>query len=149
MPSLSEVIGTFNPIYSLDQAPTGAVLSYHYSLYRHDPYPVIILLRDEGPYLFGINMHYVSFPTVTSLFRQYGDNMNYEQVKNDPRIQSAFRRYKKAAISQPRVRKLSEVIKRMSIPRIYPEHEIERARQDFRQQGESESQPVSEEEPQG
>lgn len=137
MPSLQELIGNLQPVSGTDGLSSGTVVSFNYTLHRHDPYPIILLLADEGAYLFGINLHYVTFPAAQMLFRMFQNIVRYQDLNNRPNIRHAFRRYKKTGILYPRTQELSDILRRMAIPRIYPEHEIRRAREDFRQQAEA------------
>lgn len=139
--SLRELLGDLRPLTSLRGLIPGVVASFHYPLFKHDPYPVVLVLEDQGPYLFGLNLHYLSFPAIRDLFRRLGPVPNYQQIKNMSNITPAFRKYKKTAISQPRVQSLAETLHKMLVVRKYPEHEIHGAVEDVRRQRQAESPP--------
>ena len=142
MNSLNELLRELRPAVPAQALVPGNVVSFHYSLFRHDPYPVTLILEDQGPYLFGINLHYLSFPLVQQIFQRYGQAPTYEAVRNMGNIDHAFRRYKKAAITQPRAERLTQILQKMLMVRRYPEHEIQNAVEDVRQQREGQVPPA-------
>jgi len=128
MPSLQDLLEGMQPLPTAQGVMPGNVLSFHYSLYRHDPYPVVLILEDQGVYLFGINLHYLTFPQIQAVFKQFANFVSYEALKNFPNITQAFRKYKKTGITHPRVKSLESIIQRMKVPRLYPEDEVQHIR---------------------
>lgn len=96
----------FQPSQQFQTALTqGTLINFRYSFYMNDPGPLVILTKViPGNYVKGINLHYLTYPYVTSLLsRSVGNpSFSYQNIKNDNYIVSAFRTYKWNGISQIR-----------------------------------------------
>lgn len=81
----------------------GTLINFKYSFYINDPAPLVILTRVvPGAFIKGVNLHYLTYPYVSSLLsRSIGNpSFSYQNIRNDNYITSAFRTYKWNGISQ-------------------------------------------------
>ena len=90
VPDLVQNIFTINS----NNVVAGEVISFNYSFFKHDPYPVIIStgLTNDGR-IGGLNLHYLTFPVFRALLNRWGGNrsFNYTVIKNQFYIKKAFR----------------------------------------------------------
>ena len=125
MPGLFE---DFNPIQrvgtnqygpSVGSSLQGSLISFHYpKSYAihpniiHDPYPMIIVAAppnqkkwkvDLSKYVFGVNLHYLTFPYIKRLLTTYaGKSFSYYHIRNDRYLSSAYRMYVRVGLQQPK-----------------------------------------------
>lgn len=123
IPNLVEPIGPANS----GSIVNGQVLSFHYSHFDHDPYPVII---STGPMthgrIGGLNLHYLTFPVFRALLNSWGGNpaFNYFIIKNQIVIKNAFRSYKIAGINNIKKVHYKAILEVMSINRNFSPQEM-------------------------
>lgn len=127
--SLNQIVREMRELESLGGVSVGSVLSFQYIFFNRDPYPMVLMLQDLGDSIFGINLKYLTLPTIQKLFNQLKDGSSYEEIKNSDRIRLAFRKYLKTGITNPRMAPLESILKMMVVSRTYLRDEVEAAQQ--------------------
>ena len=123
--------------------------SYLYHKPGHDPAPLVLITDDTFPsegakagmYVRGINLHYLTFPTIKKLmFPGAGKSIcenpqfTYQYIKGNEYIVSAFRQYKKSGIQSLKKLNCEFIVNAMSISRSFDPNEIEAIRKSVREQ---------------
>lgn len=122
----------------------GSLVAFHYPTSHaqrpnpiHDPYPMVII-TDIWPHMMrGVNLHYLTFPYIKTILTNSCNNMNYNyqgNIKSDAYIANAFRSYFRLGMRN--VRKLDGefLVRILSAVRSFSESEIERVKQEIRNQ---------------
>ena len=63
----------------------GEVVNFHYRMFKHDPFPVIITTGFmSNNRVSGLNLHYLTYPVYRALLYNYAGNkaFNYFIIKN-------------------------------------------------------------------
>ena len=123
IPNLVEHIGPANNGSVL----SGTVISFFYSFFDHDPYPIIITTGSmPNERIGGLNLHYLTFPVFRALLNNWAGNsaFNYLIVKNQPIIKNAFRSYKINGIKNAKKVNYQAILEVMSINRNYSPQEM-------------------------
>lgn len=125
--------------------------SYLYHKPGHDPAP-LVLITDEnfperadhpkrGMYIRGINLHYLTFPTIKKLMYPgqgksvcESPQVTYQYIQGNEYIVSAFRQYKKSGIQSLKKLDCNFIVNAMSISRSFDPNEIEAIRKSVREQ---------------
>lgn len=120
----------------------GSLISFFYQFHKpgHDPQP-LVLVTDIGNYLRGLNLHYLTFPTIKKLlFPAQGKPvcdsplMTYQYIKNDTYITSAFRQYKRNGIQNLKKLDCGFIVNALAMSRSFDPYEIEAIRKSVREQ---------------
>lgn len=138
----------------------GSLITFNYSLRKpgHDSFPLVLVtdtdypLRDpiakpgyrpsykKGEFIRGINLHYLTFPTIKKLIFPNNQsvcenaNFTYQYIKSNNYIVSAFRQYRKVGIRNLKKLDCQFVAKAMAISRSFDPNEIEAIRKSVREQ---------------
>lgn len=115
----------------------GSLISFNYSFWAHDPYPMVIVSDIiQGNKIRGINLHYLTFNYVNSLLRTVSGNpaFSYSFIKNDTYITSAFRSYKWQGIKNIKKLDSNFILSIMGMVRSFDINEIEAIRKSIQQQ---------------
>ncbi len=124
----------------------GALVSFSYQWWKHDPYPLLILTDIfQGNMLRGINLHYLTFPYIRNLLKMGGNNpaFSYANIKGDKYITNAFRSYKWNAIRQVRVMDVSFLLTIMGMVRSFDPSQIMAIRKIVQDQLRRETNPAA------
>lgn len=102
----------------------------------HDPKPMVIVSRVTPRYLFGVNLHYLTFPYIKRLLANYaGKNFIYQyHVKPDVYMALAFRRYTRQGIQQIRTLDTDWLITLLQSVRSFDAGELEKIRSNIEKQ---------------
>jgi len=80
----------------------GSLVSFNYMFHKagHDPNPNVMVTAADSFYVWGINVHYLTFPYIRNLLQKNCNNImfGYPNIKSDKFVTSAFRQYKKNGI---------------------------------------------------
>lgn len=110
----------------------GSLISFNYGLWIHDPYP-LILVTDimPGNKIRGLNLHYLTFPSIKQLLRTGGNNPNfsYQNVKANKYITSAFRSYKWQGIRQVKMMDVNFLLTVMATVRSFDPNQVKAIRE--------------------
>ena len=123
------------PLQQMTQADgsRGRVISFMYSWYKHDPYPVIITtgLLSNGR-IGGLNIRYLPFPVFRTLLNVWAGNPGFSYqavVKQAPLLRRAFRTYKIQGIRNAKAIDWKAMLSVLSIIRSYSPEEMEAIKQ--------------------
>jgi hypothetical protein len=66
----------------------------------HDANPNVMVTNVDSFYVWGVNVHYLTFPYIRNLLQKNCNNImfGYPSIKSDKFVTSAFRQYKKNGI---------------------------------------------------
>jgi hypothetical protein len=138
----------------------GSLITFNYGLRKpgHDSFPLVLVtdvdypIKDpvakpgyrpgykKGDFIRGINLHYLTFPTIKKLIFPNNQsicenaNFTYQYIKSNNYIVSAFRQYRKVGIKNLKKLDCQFVAKAMSISRSFDPNEIEAIRKSVREQ---------------
>lgn len=87
----------FNPIDSTKSIiAKGTLVSFQYSQWKNDPNPLVILTNySPGIKIKGINLHYLTYPSIMNLVNISKENpmFSYKDIAQNNILKSAFRSY--------------------------------------------------------
>ena len=138
----------------------GSLITFNYSLRKpgHDSFPLVLVTdvdypsKDpiakpgyrpsykKGEFIRGINLHYLTFPTIKKLIFPNNQSIcenagfTYQYIKSNNYIVSAFRQYRKVGIRNLKKLDCQFVAKAMAISRSFDPNEIEAIRRSVREQ---------------
>jgi hypothetical protein len=121
----------------------GSLITFSYLYYKpgHDPIPLVLVTDIWDKYIRGINLHYLTFPVIKKLmFPGTGKSIcesqqfNYQYIKGNDYIVSAFRQYKRNGMASIKKLNCEFVVNAMGITRSFDPNEIEAIRRSVREQ---------------
>lgn len=118
----------------------GSVIAFHYTgqtTYRiNDPYPLVIVSDIFDDMVRGVNLHYLTLPTVRQIIASYGNNrqFSYAFIKGEAYIVRAFRSYKRAGITNLKMLDVAFLQNVLKVVRALNPGEIETMRAQIQQQ---------------
>lgn len=113
----------------------GALVMFQYSFWVHDPVPLVVVTDFmPGKRVRGVNLHYLTFPYVRNLLTRVSTSFSYQTIKGDAYINSSFRTYKWAGISQVKIFNSKFVLQMMTVARTFDPYQIRAIRQSVEQQ---------------
>lgn len=114
--------------------------TYLYAKPGHDQTPLVLLtapLPYKGIYFRGINLNYLTFPTIKGLLQQFAENpsFSYQQnLRGMGYITSAFRQYKRQGVSGIQKLNSAFLLNTLACARSVDPNEIEAIRRTVRDQ---------------
>jgi hypothetical protein len=87
-------------------ARTGALVSFNYTFWRNDPYPLIIIIENNPgkDKISGVNLHYLTFRDIRDLIGRAGKmGFSYRSVSESRPFRDAYRSYKRSGVRQMKV----------------------------------------------
>lgn len=129
---------TVNPIIA-----RGSLIVFKYMFHKpgHDPMPLVLVTDVWDKYIRGINLHYLTFPTIKKLMFPVpgksiceSQQMSYQYIKGNEYIVSAFRQYKKNGIESVKKLNCEFIMKALAMSRSFDPNEIEAIRLSVREQ---------------
>lgn len=128
----------------------GGVLIFNYSYWKHDPYP-LIMISDYvlGIRIRGINLHYLTYPVISTILSQNCDNkaFSYSNISQNNYIKSAFRTYKWSGVRQIKKLDCKILLKMISGVRSLDPTQVQTIRQSIEDQLQRTTNPNLENEP--
>jgi hypothetical protein len=118
-------------------AVRGSLVSFNYTFWRHDPYPLIIVVENNpaSDKISGINLHRLTFPSIRDLIARTGKmGFSYKSVSDDENFKAAYRSYKRAGIRQMKVLDSKFLLSVMSAVRSYDPAEVQIIRRQVQEQ---------------
>ena len=121
----------------------GSLVSFNYIFHKpgHDPNPVVLITDIWPNYIRGINLNYLTFPTIKNLvfpspIQTVCDNpvFTYQYIKGNDYITSAFRQYKRNGVQRLRKLDCAFIVKALGLTRSFDPNEIEAIRRSVREQ---------------
>ena len=138
-------VGNNKPVTTNDIVTKGSLISFSYSMWKHDPFPLIIVSDiTSGLRLRGVNIHYLTFPYIKNLLRTGTTNpsFSYGNIKADPYIVNAFRSYKWQGIRQIKKLDSAFLLTVMATVRSFDPSQVASIRQAVQQQIQREVNPL-------
>jgi len=115
----------------------GALMTFAYSFWKHDPYPLIIVTKvNQGRMVKGVNLHYLQFPYIKNLLNAQCDNpgFSFQSIKGQDYLVDAFRSYKWGGIRQVKMLDCKFLLTVMGMVRSFDPAEIEIIRRQVQEQ---------------
>lgn len=121
----------------------GSLVTFNYVFHKpgHDPNPVVLITDIWPNYIRGINLNYLTFPTIKKMVfpapnQTACDNPNftYQLIKGDQYIVSAFRQYKRNGVQRLKKLDCAFIVKALGLTRSFDPNEIEAIRRSVREQ---------------
>ena len=142
-----------NPINPVIGRGSLCTFNYLFAKPGHDPVPLVLITDPnyKDIYCRGINLHYLTFPTIKKLMfpapgQSICDNpqFTYQYIKGNEYIVSAFRQYKKKGIQSLKKLNCEFIVNAMSLSRSFDPNEIEAIRKSVREQIRRMANPIAE-----
>lgn len=149
---MAKLFTGFNPFETLASnqhgyvgqgASRGDLITFHYPRSYakkpniiHDPYPLVILTDVWTTAIRGVNLHYLTFPYIRHILEPNCGNsgFSYSNIRADKYIASAFRMYYRQGVLKPKKLDCSWLMQLLGAVRRWSPDEIDRVRQDVRNQ---------------
>jgi len=91
-------------------AVTGSIVRFSYAFAKEDRNPVVLLVKNQGPYIEGLNLHYIRAQPLMQLISPTGKNacgnimFNWQtDIKPNDFIKGAYRKYKKIGVNNMQI----------------------------------------------
>lgn len=118
-------------------ARTGSLVSFNYTFWRNDPYPLLIVI-DNSPgknKISGVNLHYLTFRDIKNLISKAGSmGFSYRSVADSKPFKDAYRSYKKAGVRQMKMLDPSYLLGVMGMARSYDPADAQIIRREIQEQ---------------
>lgn len=136
----------FNPVMMPNIVQKGSLIVFRYigqtGRMIHDPYPMVIVSDIFTDKIRGVNLHYLTLPTIKEIIRTYGNKQfSYAYIKNSSYIVGAFRSYKRLGISQLKMLDVNFVQKVLEVARATYPGEVDQIRDQIHQLIQEANQP--------
>lgn len=120
----------------------GSLVIFRYQLAKpgHDQNPLVLITDVKPNYIRGVNLHYLTFPTIKLMLQKKGMNacnnpfFSYSNIKQNKYIVSAFRQYKRIGIRQLKMMNCEYILNAMGTVRAIDPQELEAIRSDIQGQ---------------
>jgi hypothetical protein len=121
----------------------GSLITFNYLYHKpgHDPAPLVLVTDVWNKYVRGVNLHYLTFPTIKKLvFPAPGQSIcespqfTYQYIKGNEYIVSAFRQYKREGIQQLKKLNCEFIVTALAVSRSFDPNEIEAIHKSVREQ---------------
>lgn len=124
----------------------GSLISCEYSLWKHDPRPLILVTDVYANRIRGVNLHYLTFNYMKSLLKYYcgKDFMSYSFIKHDAYIINAFRTYKKSGLRKIQALDCDVILSQIGIRRSFNPQEIGEIRRQIKELLQQQMNPTAE-----
>lgn len=110
----------------------GDLISFNYMFHKagHDPNPNVMVTGTTLYYVWGVNIHYLTFPYIRNLLQRNCKNtlFGYQNIKSDNYVTSAFRQYKKNGIRSLKKLECDFVLNLLGSARALTPNEVEAIR---------------------
>lgn len=116
---------------------TGSLVSFGYTFWRNDPYPLIIVIDNRlgGNTISGINLHYLTFRDIKEVVSRAGKmGFSYRSVSDSRPFRDAYRSYKRVGVRQMRALEPSYLLGVMGAVRSYDPAEVQIIRRQVQEQ---------------
>lgn len=116
----------------------GSLVSFNYVFWRNDAYPLVVVSDNAlaNGKLWGVNLHYLTFPYIRRLMGISRNNpaFSYTSISGDMYMKKAFRSYKWQGIRQLKVLDPKFLMDVMSAVRSYDPAEVQIIRRQVQEQ---------------
>lgn len=116
----------------------GSLVSFNYAFWKNDAYPLVVVSenkRDAGK-LWGVNIHYLTFPYIRRLLEISSGNpsFSYASISNDGYLARSYRSYKWSGIRQIRKLDYKFLLNVMTMVRTFDPAEVQIIRRQVQDQ---------------
>jgi hypothetical protein len=116
----------------------GSLISFNYAFWKNDAYPLVVVSesnRDAGK-LWGVNVHYLTFPYIRKLLELSTGNpaFSYKSISADGYLSGAYRSYKWNGIRQVKVLDYKFLLNVMTMVRTFDPAEVQIIRRQVQEQ---------------
>jgi len=118
-------------------ARTGSLVSFNYTTWKNDPYPLIIVIENSPgkDKMSGINLHYLTFRDIKELIDRAGKmGFSYRSVSATRPFRDSYRSYKRAGVRQMKILDPSYLLGVMGMVRSYDPAEVQIIRRQVQEQ---------------
>jgi hypothetical protein len=116
----------------------GSLVTFNYTFWRNDAYPLVVVSDNDlaRGKLWGVNLHYLTFPYVKGLLAMSSGNPNfsYASISGDEYLKKSFRSYKWSGIRQVKVLDPSFLLNTMQMVRSFDPAEVQIIRRNVQEQ---------------
>lgn len=116
----------------------GSLISFNYSFWRHDAYPLVVVSENDRVKgkLWGVNLHYLTFPYIKKLLAMSVNNpaFSYASISGDDYMKKSFRSYKLNGVRQVKVLNHKYLLDIMGMVRSYDPAEVQIIRRQVQEQ---------------
>lgn len=116
----------------------GSLISFNYAFWKNDAYPLVVVSesnRDIGK-LWGVNLHYLTFPYIRKLLEISTGNpaFSYKSISADGYLSKAYRSYKWNGIRQMKILDYKFLLNVMTMVRTFDPAEVQIIRRQVQEQ---------------
>lgn len=116
----------------------GSLILFNYSFWKNDPRPLVLVTDyNVKGMLRGINLHYLTYPYITSMLNSasnFQGSFSYNNIRNNSYIINSFRSYKWSGISGIKKFDIRFINQMISNARNFDPNQIQAIRQSVNQQ---------------
>jgi hypothetical protein len=138
LPNVFQSIAPPAPHKYIQMVGIGSLCTFSYAFHKpgHDPQPVVLITDIWDFYIRGVNINYLTFPTIKKLLQTNCNNLDfsYQDIKGLDYIVSAFRQYKKNGIQDIKKLDCAFLLNVLASVRSLDPNEIEAIRSSVRDQ---------------
>jgi hypothetical protein len=147
VPQQSVNVRPFKKAVSIAQVTTGSLIRFQYTMWKHDPYPMLIVMdRLPNGDIRGINLRYLTLNYVVFLIRQYcWRQFSYQNVAMNDIFVKSFRRYKSFGMRNIEMLDSDFILKTIDIIRTHDPNQEKAMRESIQKQLQKQMNPTAEE----
>jgi hypothetical protein len=115
----------------------GSLVSFNYTFWKHDLRPLVVVSEAfAGGKLWGVNIHYLTFPYIKRLIAISSKNpaFSYSSISRDLYMKKAFRSYKWGGIGSMLLMEQKPLVNIISMARSFDPAEVEIIRKNAQDQ---------------
>lgn len=116
---------------------TGSLVSFGYTFWKNDPYPLIIVIDNAlgGDKISGVNLHYLTFRDIKEIISRAGKmGFSYRSLADSRPFKDSYRSYKRMGVRQMRALDPSYLLGVMGAVRSYDPAEVQIIRRQVQEQ---------------
>lgn len=116
---------------------TGSLISFNYSFWKNDPYPLVIVIENDSrkDKLAGINLHRLLPNDIRELMMKFNQKgYAYGTVSDQKKFREAYRTYKKVGIRQQRMFDVNFLLRVISMVKTTDPAEVQIIRRQVQEQ---------------
>lgn len=134
-----EVIANPNPtVFNNAGVRKGSLVSFNYIFWKNDAYPLVVVSDNAlaNGKLWGVNLHYLTFPYIKKLLGMSVNNptFSYASISGDAYMKRAFRSYRWRGVRQMKVLDHRTLLGIMGMVRSYDPAEVQIIRRQVQEQ---------------
>jgi hypothetical protein len=114
----------------------GSLVSFNYAFWKNDAYPLVVVSERDAGKLWGVNIHYLTFPYIRRLLETSAGNpaFSYKSISGDEYLSRSYRSYKLSGIRQMKVLDYKFLLNVMTMVRTFDPAEVQIIRRQVQEQ---------------